>query len=253
MAIALVQEAFSMAYSGSISISTPAAGSTLLMLHFTTGAGISAVSGGGVTWSFIGSGSGLSFWAGANSTGSGSTVSVTKANYYGANEYWVSEFSGMATTLTLDASGEQSGTNPTNQTPSVTPTAGQAMLLIAASSSYPYGVGNVSGGGFTAFGRSGASGNATCAYQIADPTSGSYQCSWSAFNGYGTNYTGLYVFAGGGGGGQPAIRRFGGVGHANFRCGSEGVKMWRVQPRQGGLIVPDRSLVIPQPEMRIAS
>lgn len=53
--------------------------------------------------------------------------------------------------------------------------------------------------------------------------------------------------------GQPAMRRFGGVDNANFRCGSEGVKMWRVEPRPSGLLLPDRSLVIPQPDMRLAS
>jgi len=51
--------------------------------------------------------------------------------------------------------------------------------------------------------------------------------------------------------GQPAMRRFGGVDNANFRCGSEGVRMFLVQPRPGGLLIPDRSLVLPQPEMSL--
>lgn len=259
MAIAKVQEVSSYTASGgstgkTLTISTPGAGNTLAIWGGNIdGASISSISGGGVTWTRQATFNGIELWTGPNSSGSGTTITVTVSNTYARFNVNFTEWSGMPSTLTADGGSNASTSNPSNTTPSVTPT-GSPVLLLAGIITSTAGWSAGPTGGFTNLPVTGGSARIKFAYQIAGPASGSYQAGWTNVVSYGSTNAGLYGFDGTSStSGQPAMRRFGGIENANFRCGSEGVKMWRVQPRPNGLLVPDRSLVIPQPEMRIAN
>lgn len=213
MSIALVQQVFSYTASGgpvgkTITIAAPAAGNSLFLLVQNLNANaIVSVSGGGVTWAKIDSwanatGSTGELWAGANSSGSGTTITVTvTGTYAGRVDCNVSEWSGMPATLTADGGSSASTANPGNVTPSVTPTAGQPVLLLANNVTYTRTTTAGPTGGFTAMNVAGGSGYANFAYQIVASASGSYQCGWTASAAYANSYAGLYAFDGSAGGG----------------------------------------------------
>lgn len=231
MSIALVQQATVYSPSGggnpkSLTISTPGAGNTLMVFtRDVNGSGHpTAVSGGGVTWSLIATFGKYDLWMGENSSGSGTTISVTVPNTYARYDITFAEWSGMPTSLTADGGSHGVTTNPNVSTPSVTPSGTPVLLLAAVDTGISVGP---SGGFTTLIGSQGS-----YAYQVADPASGSYQCTWTAFAGYGSEEAGLYAFDGssGGGGGQPAARRQG-----RETPGLEGVMMFK---RPSGLVVP---------------
>lgn len=200
MTIAKVQEVSSYTASGgsankTITITAPTAGNTLILWVYNDGGtgDPTAVSGGGVTWTKTANFGRLSLWTGPNSSGSGTTITVTVANTYSRSDCNVTEWSGMPATLTADGGSNGTSSNPNNVTPSVTPTGTPVLLLAAAYASAPYSAGPT--GGFTALTMPNAT-RAKWAYQIADPASGSYQCGWTNSAGYSTATVGLYAFDG---------------------------------------------------------
>lgn len=215
MAITLVQQVFSYATTGgtlnkTVTIATPGSGNTLvLMAQTVTDNPITAVTGGGVTWTKVASWqnaavAGGEIWIGPNSSGSGTTITVTRTNLYGGrHDLNVSEWSGMPTTATADGGSNAVTNNPDNVTPSVTPTAGLPVLLLANNVVYTRTVTAGPSGGFTAFNVAGGSGYANFAYQVVAAASGSYQCGWTASAAYATSTAGLYAFDGTAGGGAP--------------------------------------------------
>lgn len=234
MSIALVQQKFSYTASGGSSSkvitldSAPTAGSTLvLMIKNDAGQTVTSVSGGGVTWArhttlTSSVPTKTEIWLGPNSSGSGTAITVVVSNTYQRYSASVSEWSGMPTTTTADGGSAADSANPSPTTPSVSPTGGTPVLLLAVA------VG-VSGrsltagptGGFTALDVTGGPPTAdrSLAYQIVASASGSYQAGWTNSAGYGNTMAGLYAFTGdtggGGGGGQPAVKRMGGVAYAH--------------------------------------
>lgn len=216
MAITKVQEVFSYLTSGgsvnkTFTIAAPAAGSSLfLFTQSVSGELIVGVSGGGVTWTQIAvitaaSGASGELWAGANSSGSGTTITVTTTNVYsGRIDAGFSEYAGMPATLTADGGSNATTNNPNNVTPSVTPTAGTPTLLLAADLTYNHTVSAGPTGGFTALSTTGGSGYAYYAYQIVASASGAYQAGWTNSAGYSASRAGLYAFSGSGGGGTKA-------------------------------------------------
>ncbi len=212
MAITKVQEASSHTASGggtskTITISTPGAGNTLvLMLCNNNSSGdMVSVSGGGVTWARQATFGAQEIWLGPNSSGSGTTITLTVPNAY---ERWnanVTEWSGMPSTVTADGGSNGSTSNPANVTPSVTPTV-SPILFLASIQTASGGFSAGPSGGFTDLPVTSGNAKSKFAYQIADPASGAYQCGWTNVAGYGTSTAGLYAFAGsagGGGGGNP--------------------------------------------------
>jgi len=207
MAIAKVQEVFSYSASGgsadkTVTIATPGAGNTLVLLtNSTNGATVSSVSGGGVTWEYVvtstnAAGDKVELWIGPNSSGSGTTITVTVSNTYARFDLSVTEWSGMPTTSVEDGGSEADTTSPDITTPSITPTAGQAVLLLAFANVYTTTVSAGPTGGFTAIPTTGGSGFGDFAYQIVESASGSYQAGWTTAAGYGTRRAGLFAFDG---------------------------------------------------------
>ncbi len=218
MSIALAHQTFAKTVSGgsatkTITIPTPAAGNTLvLMSQAVGGQTIVSVSGGGVTWSNVAvltqlSGASGEIWIGANSSGSGTTISVTVSATYSNFDVSISEWSGMPATLTADGGSQASTANPTNVTPSVTPTAGKAVLLLATIVSYTGTETAGPSGGFTALDTTGGTGYAYFAYQVVASASGNYQCGWTASRSYSSAPAGLYAFDGSSGGASRPLFR----------------------------------------------
>lgn len=221
MAISLVNQTFVDTVSGggspnkNITIPTPAAGNGLvLFVGNVSGAALVGVSGGGVTWALIGSfidpttTARVGVWAGFDSTGIGSTVTVTRVNAYGSDAVNITEWSGLGATPTTDGSGAGT-TRPNVLTPTITPTAGSECLLMAGCTVFTSTVTAGPSGGFT-----GLTGSSPAyqgyAYRIVPSASGSYQCGWTSAAAYGQAGAGIYSLTpsgGTGGGGSNAYRR----------------------------------------------
>ncbi len=216
MSIALVQEVGGKTTSGgsttkTITISTPAAGN-LLVLMFTPYLApitVSSVTGGGVTWVLAGTCTNGTLvsrcYYGVNSSGSGTTISVTISNTYVPLHYNISEWSGTDTAPVFDPSiSTNSGASGTASSSSVTPTAGKEVLLLALGST-DGSLTNSPTGSFTALTRDASSGSNGYAYRIVASASGSYQTTWANPFTYAwaTFIVGFDAAGGGGGGGGP--------------------------------------------------
>lgn len=218
MAIAQVQDIGTQLTVGgsttkTIAISAPASGSMLtLFIVRPNASSISSVSGGGVTWSSVGSVSDgiatIELWMGPNSSGSGTTISIVVSNSYSSYETHFGEWSGIDASPVADpANSTNTGTSTTASTSSVTPTAGKEVVLIAAGFS-TNDLADSPTGSFTALTRSGTAGggigagNSVFAYRIVGSASGSYSTSWTGSAGYrawATIIAGWDAAAGGGG------------------------------------------------------
>ena len=180
-----------------ITIATPGAGNTLF-LALTNVATFAAtgVTGGGVTWSKVVSvtdavgGEICELWAGANSSGSGTTITVTYSSaYMGASDATVVEVSGMPSTLTIDpASGAtNTGQSGTASTASITPTAGNSLIIfaVASTSAGTTTITNTPSGGFTALTLpTGAFVSTGWGYSIVPSATGSYSTTFPATPSY---------------------------------------------------------------------
>lgn len=125
MAIALVQQANNATAAGTsvaVTIAAPAAGSALVACIAGNGAttGVLSVSGGGVTWAQAEASSASNYyapiWYGLNSSGSGTTVTVT-TNASGRIAVIVTEWSGVLTAAALDVHGNNQNAGSTTATP----------------------------------------------------------------------------------------------------------------------------------------
>jgi hypothetical protein len=232
--IAKVQEVSGLLTNGggttkTVTIAAPAAGNALrLWVGSVTGATISSVSGGGVTWSLVNasvdtSGARLELWAGENSSGSGTTISVVMStSYQGTCPYNLTEWSGMPTTAVVD--GGPTTAAPTTAaigTASITPSAGNPVLIFAGAQVYTQSVTAGPTGGFTALSTAS---NVTMAfaYQIVPAASGSYAAGWTKSASYGqctTLIVGWDGATGGGGGGSVKRVGFDGGFNSGFAAG----------------------------------
>lgn len=229
MSITLVQQVAAKSVSGgsatkTFTIAAPAAGSALRLLIssdnlFT----ISSVTGGGVTWTQLSVADNTTashriwMFGGDNSSGSGTTISVTISNTYNTFECNISEWSGLDTTPVADPSpGSSTGTSNTLSTATATPTAGKEVLLLAVGGEQSNTVTNTPSGSFTALSRSGTATKQGFAYRIVASASGSYSTTWPAAVSYGTWVTLIAGWDGAAAaGGHPAVARMGGVGFAH--------------------------------------
>jgi hypothetical protein len=198
MSIALVQQvptytAFGGSADKTITITVPSAGNALrLQLGCSSSQTINSVSGGGVTWSQVATQSELTggikteIWAGDNSSGSGTTITINVSNTYSRVDAVFTEWSGMPTTPVADGGPTgNTGRSVTASTASITPTAGKEVLILATAQ----GSGAVTNagptGGFTALTLAGSnSGLVGFAYQIVGSASGSYSTSWTVAHSY---------------------------------------------------------------------
>jgi hypothetical protein len=219
MSIALVQEVSSYTANGgpagkTITIAAPGAGNALrLMLRRVPTLSISSVTGGGVTWtqlaSVTNSNSSMAteLWGGDNSSGSGTTITVTVSDTYGGRvDVNVSEWSGMpATRSPSPAPSTNTGTSATLTTSSVTPTASNEVLLLAVGVATNGTVTNTPSGGFTALSRAGVTTFEGFGYRIVPAASGSYSTTWANSVAYWPWATIIAGWDGAGGGGGGAV------------------------------------------------
>lgn len=163
MAIALVQQANNSQGSGAslaVTIAAPAAGSALVVMCAQNSFAVSSISGGGVTWTLLNK-SAFNFysteiWYGENSSGSGTTVTITLAGSTRCAAT-VTEWSGVKTSSAADASvPDTSGTSTSASPGAIDPSANPALYLAVASTQNSTFTSTV-GGGFT---------------QLTDPTPG---------------------------------------------------------------------------------
>ncbi len=136
-------------------------------------------------------------WYAENVSSAGTTVTVnlnqSATGTTGAN---VSEYSGMATSSSLDGHQINNGNNGTPTTASLTPTQGREMLLVAVSRlGGAYATGPSTGS--ASFVRLTAPDVRTeASYAIVNPTSGSYTTSWTAGSGTWDNVIASFFGAG---------------------------------------------------------
>jgi hypothetical protein len=218
MSIALVQQVTSLTAAGgsaskTITIAAPAPGNALrLCLNYVGGQTITSVSGGGVTWSSVstiaetGTGNVAAIWQGDNSSGSGTTITIVVQFTYSQVDVNLSEWSGMPATPVGDGGpSTNTGTSATVTSASITPTAGQDVLLIAAAvGSGGSAVTNTPSGGFTALSTSGGSVTGGFGYLIASSASGSYSTTFplsASYYSWAITIAGWDGTSGGGGGG----------------------------------------------------
>jgi hypothetical protein len=168
------------------------------------------VTGGGVTWTQLATvqnsdGTDVVYlFGGDNSSGSGTTISVTIGNAYHVMEVNISEWSGLDTTPVTDpAPSTNTGTSATITTATVTPTAGKNVLLLAVGGTGSGTTTDSPSGGFTALTRSGTATSCAFAYQVIASASGSYSTTWPhgvSYHKWATIIAGWDAAAGGGGG-----------------------------------------------------
>lgn len=216
----------------------------------------------GNTWTALtavsnGSGASVRLLYCANpSVGSGHTFTAAKSGGYPAVA--VQAWSGSAASPFDQENGAVSSGTSSQATGSVTPSEDNELLVTGATASTSgFNISSVDSGFTTTdiiqpgFGDSSATYGMALAY-LVQTTAASKNPTWT-YSGTHNPTAVVATFKASAATGQPAMRRFGGFGNADFRCKTEGVKMWRVEPRQSGLLVPDRSLILPYPEMRLAN
>lgn len=218
MAIAFVTSAFGSTTTGTaavaVTIATPGIGNALIAYCYiaagVNATGVSSISGGGVTWvkaqaNNVSSGT-CEIWYGLNSSGSGTTVTITYGGTYGAKQAHVAEFSGLVTSGTAtDGMGTNSGSNigfnniPASGTghtaTDITPSAGVDVLLVALF---------VTGSTITvdpaSFTKLTTTTAGFCYYRIVTAPSGSYNASATFSSNYFATQTQLIAFKATGGG-----------------------------------------------------
>lgn len=178
------------ASSQSITINSTTAGNTLFLCWVSAlSATISSITGAG-TWtqrfSYLATvAARVDVWACPNISAGVTSLTINFSGATNQTSQNVSEWSGMPSTLTVDGSATTTNVAVTGNAAvgaSITPTAGKALLIIAAISEY-YQVSAVSAG-WTAFvnpGVTGDGGAGACmfAYRIVTSASGSYAPTWT--------------------------------------------------------------------------
>lgn len=200
MSIKRIQESTSLSGSGgtrTVTIATPTAGNSLVLFALTASSGtVTAVSGAGCTWTKIDTLGNHTVWFGENSSGSGTTLTLTVSNSFDTYYANCTEWSGMPSALSANGGSQRTQTSvTTGTTPTVTPSGSGPVLMVAictrASASYVSGP--TGGGSFNPL--SSTAGTVNIGYKIVEPPSGGYAVSWTySFNGNLT--TGLYGFNG---------------------------------------------------------
>jgi len=193
--IALVNQTVARTASGgtpkTITIPAPTNGNALrLLFHSINNATITSVSSTGATWTkFAGisntTPARIELWGADNVTSAGTTVNLVISNVYAVCDVNITEWSGMPATGVPDGGSTNSGTGASVSTPSVTPAAGNPVLLMAATTVYTNTITAGPTGGFSALTKpSGAHAGLAWAYQLVTSASGSYSCGWTANAGY---------------------------------------------------------------------
>jgi hypothetical protein len=195
-------------------VAAATAGNALrLFLSCPSGFGATSVSGLGVTWTRTAianvSGGVVELWQGENSTGSGTTLTVTYTTSYGfASSYWnLTEWSGMPTSAVGDGGpSTSSATTASVSTASITPTASNSVLLLSGIIAISHSITAGPSAGWTALSVpvAPAASVPAWAYQIVASASGSYSDTWTKNASYGiadTLIAGWDGATGGGGGG----------------------------------------------------
>jgi hypothetical protein len=183
VSLSIVQQVFnSKGSSGTslvLTISAPAAGHSLIVLAGCSGSvRISSISGGGVTWARA-SGLGSQFcdcWIGPNSSGSGTTVTITLSTT-GVFGGYVLEIPTSAPGV--DAAFSQPNTTTTTTTPTtgtIHPVDGYNALVLALMAAVSTGPTAGPTNGFTALTAGGAQKGA---YKLETATTGTYSTSWT--------------------------------------------------------------------------
>lgn len=189
--------------------STPTAGNLLVItVHITLSYTVTSITGGGCTWVKAVSNASTracEIWYGENNDGSSASITVNKNGYNTDWGYNISEWSGVATSSSLDTTANDTDTvTNTSSIPSVTPVASSNCLLIAASTS-----GSTRTAGATdSYTNLTDVNNTYCnaGYRVVSSASGGYTTTWTVNNNYQTHQNCHAVFkaaAGGGGGGTP--------------------------------------------------
>lgn len=144
---------------------------------------VNSISQTGCTWVKADAGQALrdvEIWYAENVSGGGTTITVTNSGTSGlANaKGWYSEWSGVATSSSLDVHNHTSGSSSTPTTPSVTPAAStNELILVGATCAGGQTINSGPTAGFT--GVTAGLIPFLQAYQVVPSTSGSYSCGWT--------------------------------------------------------------------------
>jgi hypothetical protein len=163
----------------------PQVGSALVLFSANNSVGISAVSGGGVSWvraSSAGSHSAIDVWYGLNSSGAGAAITVSYANATGSGGINISEFAGVAPSNALDVAPTTTAGVSTSPTTPTAATTNANDLIIAATADLS--VGATTAGptnGFTALSEAVNANKIVPAYRVVMAT-GSYSTGWTEPN-----------------------------------------------------------------------
>lgn len=211
MALSVIQQAHGSAVGAGVvvlTIAAPAAGNALIVGTCRpagqSSSPIASISGGGVTWTAYPiiqtDSSDTEIWAGLNSSGAGTSVTVTFGGAYGTQEAWIIEVAGMVTSGTpTDGTNtvKTAGMNPASA--SITPSAGVDIIIFLTATCAQ--LGNITGRPASFTTLTGAVAG-ECYYRIVTAPSGSYAPAWTTSSNYTTLYTAVAAFqatAGGGG------------------------------------------------------
>lgn len=130
----------------------PVAGHMLVMIGATPSGPLTSVTGGGATWTRAASStvnSNIEVWYGVTD-GSSATVTISRTNNGATMWLAVSEWSGLATTMSLDAASANDGFAGPVTAGAITTTNARDLVLFAASAYAPSTYGVPSPGAWTA-------------------------------------------------------------------------------------------------------
>lgn len=189
------------------SITAPSNGNfQAVTLHVSSGAStVSSISQTGCSWVKAAASDvnrDAEIWYAENVSGGGTTVTVTFSSSSGLAGIigWYSEWSGVATSSSLDVTGTNNSSSTTPQSSIVTPTAGLNELMIVCATAH--GGFTISSGptnSFTGVQPSGMNVPNLQAYFVETSTSGGYSTSWT-MNSSGTWDAVIATFKAAGGG-----------------------------------------------------
>lgn len=182
--IAFVRQATNSAATSSslvVTITAPNAGDALVLFSTNNNASITAVSGGGVTWvSGNVGGDGhiiTSIWYGLNSSGSGTSITITYADATGNPAANVSEFSNVATASAVDVSPSETNASTVNPySPAAVTTNADDLIVAVAGSNATVSAGPSDS--FTGLTQVASSSNRTIPAYLSVNATGTYNTGW---------------------------------------------------------------------------
>lgn len=185
------------------------------------------------------------------SVGSGHTFSVSTSTDFPS--IGVLAFSGAAASPFDQQNGARSGAG-TVQPGSVTPSEDNE-VIVTGYGGYSQAISSINSGFTLANSHTFSSGQrlTTGTAYLIQTTAAAVNPTWT-LAGTSENSAAIATFKAGVAApdGQPAMRRGALSGLRPVELGREGAQICRMQVRRSGLLVPDRSLILPQPEMRSA-